>query len=314
MNDFLESLKADLLDRRMRPFVAVAVLALVGALAYTAFAGSSHSTPPSSSAHTTPTGLGSGVPITANSRQDALVETTSGGATQKQGSARDPFQEGVKATVAATTGVSTASTPSSSSSGGSASEPSSSSSSSSPSSSPTPSSTGSSGSSKHSSQAPKTVYELDAIFGEVPGGQETAPQPETLAKLALLTPLPSKKIALLVYRGVTEDGRTATFTVAGEAILSGPGVCKPSPYDCESVGLKAGQAEDVAYLPAGSESTVTYELKIVSITASEASSAKVQSLWRGRSAAGLEVLRAGNLMELPGLRESEVAGVLVPVR
>lgn len=316
MNQFLESLKSDLLDRRMRPFVALAALALVGAIAYIALAGSSESPAPAAVTHSAPVGLRSGVTITANTPEDALAETTSGGSSQHQGSTRDPFG----GTFTAATETKSSGGSSSSSSGSTKSESSTStstpaggSSPSSPStqggSSPTPSSP----SGKHSEGKPRTVYVLDALFGEVPQGQEKAPQPATLDELKLLTPLPSKQVPLLVYRGVKQGGKNATFTVAGEAILSGPGACKPNPFHCETVTLKAGQSEDVGYLPTGSETVVTYELKIVSLTPSEASASKLASLWRGESAAGLEVLRAGNLLELPGLRESQVAGVLVPI-
>ena len=161
---------------------------------------------------------------------------------------------------------------------------------------------------------PKTVFQLDAVFGEVLAGQERSSNLATLDSLKLLTPLPSERSPLLVYRGVSTGDHSATFTVAGEAILSGPGTCKPSVYHCETIALKQGQVEHIAYLPAGAETTVTYELKIVSIHASEASAAAVASLWRRSSAAGAEVLRSADLLELPGLRESAVAGVLVPTR
>jgi len=56
----------------------------------------------------------------------------------------------------------------------------------------------------------------------------------------------------------------------------------------------------------------SYELRVISISAAEATAATVASLWKGESAAGLEVLRAGELLALPGLRTTTVAGVLVP--
>lgn len=328
MNGFAESLKADLLDRRMRPFVALVAVALLGALAYIVLGGSGESAPAAASAHPAPVGLRSGVAISPSTHEDALAETTSGGSQQhQQGIAKNPFGV-LKAANAPTTSSSGSSSSSSSSSsggsnpapsGGSTSSGSSGTSTSSSSGGSAPTSSGSSGSSgssksKKSSGRPKTVYQLDALFGEVPASPGQSSQPQPYDDLKLLTPLPSRKVPLLVYRGVTAAGKRATFTVAGETILSGPGACKPSPYQCETLSLKEGQVERIAYLPPGSESAVTYELKIVSLKHAEASAATVESLWRGRSQAGLEVLRSGNLMQLPGLRESAVAGVLLPSR
>ena len=41
-----------------------------------------------------------------------------------------------------------------------------------------------------------------------------------------------------MFRGVTAKGRSATFTVVGEAILTGAGTCLPSPLQCAAVDLK----------------------------------------------------------------------------
>ena len=73
-----------------------------------------------------------------------------------------------------------------------------------------------------------------------------------------------------------------------------------------------GQSEQLLYLPANAQSPVTYELRVASIAAVEATAATVASLWKGQSVAGLEILRSGDLLSLPGLRESAVAGVLLP--
>jgi len=153
---------------------------------------------------------------------------------------------------------------------------------------------------------------VDALFGEVPAGAKTSPAPATYDNVRLLTPLPSSKVPLLVFRGVKASTKSATFSAAGEAILSGDGVCEPNPYHCETISLKAGQVEQVQYLPPGSQTVLSYELRIVSIGTVKASAAKVATLWRSQSEAGLEVLRAAYLLSLPGLRETSVAGVLVP--
>jgi hypothetical protein len=309
MNNFLENLKGDLLDRRLRPIVALVVVGLLGALAFTVLGGSSEPVPSAKPSQPLPVALSSGVPISPSVREDALAETTSGGSARHLGSVRDPF--------GALLSASGPSTSSSSSSSGSSSAASTTGSSSSPATSggsaeQSGGSGGSSGSSKPAAPSkPKTVYQLDVLFGQVISGAEKSSQLAALDNIKTLTPLPSIKVPLLIYRGVRKGGKDATFTVSGEAILSGPGTCTPSPYDCEAISLKTGQAEHVQYLPTGSETAVTYELKVASIQAQEASIAEVESLWRGQSQAGLEVLRSANLLRVPGLRNTDVAGVLV---
>ncbi len=309
VNDFLDSLKADLLDRRLRPFVALVAIGLVAAVVYLAVGGGSQPAPQAASTHATPVAPPSALTISENTHENAIAETTNGGSSQQQGSSHDPFGAIPSATSASTSSASTSA--SSSGSSATSSGGSSASSSSGGSSSPSPSS--SSPRSPESSK-PKTIYQLDALFGQVPAGQERSSALSALDDLKLLTPLPSIKAPLLVFRGVRKGGKDATFTVSGEAILSGDGACKPSPYDCEAISLKSGQVEHVQYLPPGSETAVTYELKIVSIHAAEATAAAVASVWRGESLAGLRVLRSANLLDLPGLRESGVAGVLLPAQ
>ncbi len=124
------------------------------------------------------------------------------------------------------------------------------------------------------------------------------------------TPLPSAKQPLIVFRGVTAGGKSATFTLVGEAILHGNAACLPSATQCEAIDLQAGQTEQLEYLaPTGQP--VTYELRIVSIVSSNASSAAVKSILRDESKAGRELLSHAGLHAVPGLRYSAQAGVLV---
>ena len=313
MNDFIDALKEDLLDRRLLPFVAVAAIAVVAAIAYVKFDSPSESATTASLAHPRPVTLRSGVSITPASVERALAETTSGSGEQRGGSSHNPFGLLPGALAAA----SASKTSSTSGSSGSSSKSSSGSSSSGSGSSQPQSSAPTSPSKPSKAAVPKTVYTVDVLFGEIPAGA-TAGSPaadanlKPHAELKLLTPLPSKSVALVVYRGVKPSSKSATFTVAGEAILAGNGVCKPSPTQCEAIALKAGQSEQLQYLPAGSQTVRSYELRVISISAAEATAATVASLWKGESAAGLEVLRAGELLALPGLRTTTVAGVLVP--
>ena len=56
---------------------------------------------------------------------------------------------------------------------------------------------------------------------------------------------------------------------------------------------------------------VAYELRVVSITPVQASSASVESLPRGESKVGRELLRHSRLTAIPCLHQSSQAGVLV---
>ena len=70
----------------------------------------------------------------------------------------------------------------------------------------------------------------------------------------------------MVFRGVSNGGKTATFTVAAETILQGQGKCLPSAFECKAIQLKAGQNETLQYLKAGTQTVQTFELRLVSIT------------------------------------------------
>ncbi len=152
---------------------------------------------------------------------------------------------------------------------------------------------------------------MAVLFGVLPAG--ATPQTAQLTpyeNLKLLAPLPSAAQPLIVFRGVTVGGKSATFTLVGEAILHGNAACLPSASQCEAIDLQAGQSEQLEYLSATGQ-PLLYELRIVSIVSSKASSAAVKSLLQGESKAGRELLRHAGLVTVPGLRYSARAGVLV---
>jgi hypothetical protein len=313
MTEFLNALKADLLDRRMRPLVAVALVALVAAIAYTAFAGGSSSTTPTASVASVPASTPtSNLTVSQSTPETAVAETTDGVASQHQGAAHDPFKPlpGAKTDAATTkpaaTGASTSTSSSSSkSSTGSSSTGSSSTGGASPS---TPTKT-----SKPTTPAkPQTIYHVAILLGPVPAGSTAAQntQLSPFENLKLLTPLPSTAPTLLVFRGVTAGGKSATFTVVGETILHGEATCLPSATQCQEIDLKPGQSEQLEYLPA-SGPTVVYELRVVGITASKASSETVTGVLRSESKVGRELLRHEGLVAIPFLRYSSHVGVLV---
>ena len=75
--------------------------------------------------------------------------------------------------------------------------------------------------------------------------------------------------------------------------------------------MRAGQNETLQYLKPGTQTVQTFELRLVSITPATASAAAVASLYGQQSKAGLEVLRRANLVAIPGLGMSSLAGVLI---
>jgi hypothetical protein len=311
MSEFFTSLKSDLLDRRFLPVLALVGVALAAALAYAVLGGgsSTSSTPLPGSAST---GVRSGTgaiaisPAPANPKE-AVSETTSG-AHHKSGTPRNPF------TPLPSTKTKSSTTSSSSSSHASGSS--------------------SSGSGKSTSSAggttpaatlkpiapPKRIvvhFHTTAQFGVVPPAVEGAPpqpaQLKTYKDMALDEPLPGKENPQLVYLGVVlKTGKEAGFGLTGAAILHGSAVCKPSPTQCQAIVLAIGQTETLEVVDATGQS-VTYELKLLSISrsVSAASTARAHGASRGASKAGRELLRRAGLSALPGLRYSSQRGGLV---
>jgi hypothetical protein len=305
MTDFLNSLKADLLDRRLLPVVAVVVVALVAAIAYVALGGGSTIAPKAAVA-SAPASTAPGLAATQTTPETAVAEVTSGTAVQHKGSAHDPFTPlpEAKAKTATTPTAASQSGAASSTSSGSASTSGTSTSSSS-----TPSSSTPSTPAKPAAPAqPKTVYHVAVLFGMLP----TTVTPLTpYENLKLLTPLPSATQPLLVFRGVTAGGKSATFTLVGEApILHGQGACLPSALQCEALDLQAGKSEQLEYLSASGQ-TAIYELTVVGIVSSKASAAAVKNLLHGESKVGRELLGHDGLTSIPYLHYSSQMGVLV---
>lgn len=323
MSDFFDSLKTDLLDRRLMPVLALLGVALLGAIAYAAMAGGSGSSKPAASSPV-PAQKAPGIPVTAaTSAKTAVAETTSGAVQQTAGHSRNPFAPlpGVKAantsgsTAAASESASGSSTAGSSgaegsqgsSGGGTESSPSESS----------PSQSGGAQPKQKGTKKPSKTYKVSVLFGTAPVGTPalTAGLP-SYEDLQRRQPLPSAKQPLIVYRGVIAGGESATFTLVGEAILRGNAACKPSAAQCQAIDVKAGETEELEYVPL--EGTpVNYELHVLKIeavkakAAGAASTASAKAAFAGESKAGLRILREAGLLELPGLRWSTDGSVLV---
>jgi hypothetical protein len=310
MTEFLDSLKADLLDRRMRPLLAVVGVALLAALGYAVLGGGSSSSSPVASTSVGPVSVGpSGIPISQapTSTNQAVAETTSGSAQQHGGLSRDPFVPlagTVKSAGAATASSTSAAAGSKASGSGSTTTETSASSKTSTETAPaTP---------KPAAPAkPETVYNVAVQFGPIPPGLTAASaQLTAYAKLKRQTPLPSAKQPIIVFRGVTKGGKSATFTLVGEAILRGVAKCLPSASQCQAIELKTGQSEEFEYLPP-TGAAVTYLLQLVEISSTQATAAVARTAFRGESKVGRELLQRIGLLALPGMLYSQAKGVLV---
>jgi hypothetical protein len=267
MSDFLSSVRADLLDRRMRPFLALVVVALVAALGYALLGGGgSASVAPGPGSAGTGSGA-SGINVSASTANaNRAASEVTGSSKQRGGSARNPFAPlpGSKSSS------SSSSSSSSNSSGGSPST--SSGSESGISLLPTGGGGTSSGGAlpttpKETTPAkPKPSYSVDVLFGATTAG--TPPQNAQLtpyADLAFQQKLPSPQDRLVSFAGVVSDGKLASFKLVGEVILRGPATCLPTPIHCEAIALAPGQTEELERLPAAGPPEV-FDLQVVSIT------------------------------------------------
>jgi hypothetical protein len=311
MNEFFDSLKSDLLDRRLIPALGLLAVVLVGAIGYAVLGGgSSAPAPNAATSPVTPTAKAPGIAVSEVKTADvtASAETTSGSPQQTAGASRNPFapMPGVKkaqvaaaaatSTATSSSGSSTATETSSSSTGGAT---------------PALKEETKKSSTPTKSKDKQTVFHVDVLFGAAPAA--TPPQSAALTpfnELKLQQPLPSDSQPLVVFRGVLAGGKSATFTLVGEAILRGPAKCLPSASQCQAIDLQPGQTEELEYLPLGGNA-VTYELNVVSITSSKAKLSSAHSAFGGESKTGLELLRHRGLQGLSGLRYSTAKGVLV---
>jgi hypothetical protein len=99
--------------------------------------------------------------------------------------------------------------------------------------------TGGGGGSGEPAEAP-VFYEPGTIivrFGEASGSD--------LTRFAIpkLGPVPDDEFPLLVYMGLTKDGKKAKFMVDAAIEADGDGDCKPHPSNCEVVELAVGETE-----------------------------------------------------------------------
>jgi hypothetical protein len=300
ITDFFSSLKEDLFGKRLLPFLIVLGVLLVAAVAYAVLGGGSSSSPTPVAA-SVPAGASAAVGDVAVTQAPAnpnqpISETTEGTSKQHHGVAHNPFTPLPEAKKAATPSAASGTSSSSSAS-------------TTPSAGSTPSAPSSGGTTpKETTPAKPKVYvhyHVTAQLGVVPVVAEGAPaqpaQLKTYKDMALDEPLPGKANPQLVFLGVVlRTGKEALFGLAGAAILHGAGACQPSATQCQAIDLQVGQSETLEFVEADG-STVTYELKLVSIskTTSTASTARVRDAFRAQAKAARELARrAPKLSEL----------------
>lgn len=327
MNAFFDSLKSDLLDRRLTPVLALLGAGLLAAIVYAVIGGGSSSPAPAAS---TPVAVPktSGIAVSAvTTPKTSVAETTSGSAEQTAGGAtRNPFKPlagAVSATTTATSASASGSSAGSSTASGAESGSGSGATGSQGSGSETNSSQGAATQPQEKkSSKPGKAYKVSVLFGTAPAGTPVLSAGlSSYENLKRQQPLPSSTQPLIVFRGVIAGGQSATFTLVGEAILRGDAACLPSASQCQAIDLKVGDTEELEYVPLGG-TAVTYELHVVKIEAIKAKTdnagkaakaAKVATADTagGESKAGLKLLRDSGLMALPGLRYSRDGSVLV---
>lgn len=79
-----------------------------------------------------------------------------------------------------------------------------------------------------------------------------------------LDPLPTPDEPLLVYLGLTGDGRSAVFMLDAGITVDGDGRCRPDPEDCQTVELAPGETEFIEVT--GEDGAKTqYQLDLVKI-------------------------------------------------
>ncbi len=272
MNEILQSLKSDLLDRRMLPIVVLLVVALAGAVAYTVLAGSGSSNTPASAAVgpvTPPTqGPTLAVQQAPANPNGALAETTDGARYQHKAGKHNPFTPlpgAVKVEVTNTATTPAASTPSSeskssSSTGGSSTTPTQ----------PTQPTKPTTPTKK---PKPKPAYIVNLQFGALPT-TPGAPVELVPYELRARKQLPSASDPRIIFTGVHGSPFAAIFALTAEVIPkpTSQGICVPSTSQCESIELAAGKSEQLEYLEPTGQSVV-YELKVISISRPEGASA-----------------------------------------
>jgi hypothetical protein len=138
-------------------------------------------------------------------------------------------------------------------------------------------------------KAPAPTYPRDSLTVRFGDADASGSPPD--ATLRRLDPLPDADAPLLVYLGLSQDGRSAIFLVDASASVEGDGRCDPTPTSCETLALRAGETEflDVKNADDPNAAAQHFELDVVAIhrgrTRSRAASRRVSVAGRKAVAA-----------------------------
>lgn len=326
MTELLRAVKADLTSRRMLPLLVVAALALLaaGAYALTAGGGASKTPPPSAPVAAAPPVEGPAVSAAPANPNAALAETTSGAAFQHGGNIHNPFKPlpGTEepaasgATGASAGGGGSSSTSSGSGASGSGSAGSAATSGSGSGEAPsgaegTSSGSEGSGSEGNGNKLGTTVYSVSLKVQRVSESGAPIGKAQRFAGLERLSILPSRKLPLLAYLGVTGTGE-AVFALLQPMILHGSAKCVPGPANCEGIELKAQKSEELQYLKPNGE-VVAYELKVTSIQRTATTAKAAEAAHRRISKSGSDLVRKLKVTMPAPIHFSNELGVVLGV-
>jgi hypothetical protein len=123
-------------------------------------------------------------------------------------------------------------------------------------------------------------YDLTVRFGDSEGGSSKM-------TLKRLQPLPKTDLPALIYLGVSKDGKRAIFLLEQGVQVVGDGECDPTPEDCETLRLRAGETEFLDVVDETGATTAQYQLDLVKIHKGKTASASKAT---ASSKAGRELL------------------------
>jgi hypothetical protein len=140
---------------------------------------------------------------------------------------------------------------------------------------------------------PSPTYPINSLSVRWSAGADAA-ESETQV-LRRLEALPDPDQPLIIYLGLLEDGKTAAFLLNETVSADGDGTCLPSPRDCQTVHLKAGETEFFEVAASGEEGSASeqYQLDVVKVHAKRTSSrSKALAAYKQESKAGRRALRS----------------------
>ena len=148
---------------------------------------------------------------------------------------------------------------------------------------------------------PKPTFELYSL--SVNFGPSTGPLTER--NLERLTGLPGGQRPALLYLGLKKDKETAVFMVDATAEVDGDGHCDPSPTDCQTLTMKAGDVEFI-----DTASGKQFELDLLKVHTSTTTDASKAEAARAAEAKGGRTYLRRNAARLGRYRYSSHTGLL----